>query len=134
MGAQFHDFDAAWEEDDDEPVVVRLLGEEWQCKRPSEVPAELLLKLDRLMAQVAAINATGQVDDDFEVDPNLTSEGILRQLAGDDNVNAWLGRGLSYARLMDVSRHLNAVYRGQGEAPAANRQERRKAAKTSRRR
>ncbi|SNR33121.1 hypothetical protein [Blastococcus mobilis] len=129
---QFHDFDAAWADEEDEPVVVKLLGEEWACKRPSEVPAALLLKLDRLMLAAAGAD----VPDDFVVDDSLSSESILRQLAGDDNVDAWLARGLPYKRLAAVSQYLNAVYRGQdpaGEAPAANRQERRAAAKKPKR-
>lgn len=128
-----HDFDAAWAEEQDDPVVIRLLGEEWKCKRPSEVPASLLLRLDRLMVQVAHAHQTGDVADDFVIDAELSSESILRQLAGGDNVDAWLARGLPYKRLLDVNRHLVAVYRGQdrgeGEAPAANRQTRRAAAK-----
>lgn len=122
------DFDAAWADDDDEPVVIRLLGEDWTCKRPSEVPAALLLRLDRLML----VATSGDVPDDFVLDDTLSPESVLRQLAGDDNVTAWLGRGLAYKRLSAVSAHLNAVYRGQsppGEAPAANREERRAAAK-----
>jgi hypothetical protein len=131
MADQFHDFDAAWQEESDEPVTIVLLGEKWECKRPSEVPAALLLKLDRLMVQAAKVAQTGQVGDDFVIDTELSSETILRQLAGDANVDAWLARGLPYKRLLDVNRYLIAVYRGQdpGEAPAANRQERRAAAK-----
>jgi hypothetical protein len=128
VSAQFHDFDAAWAEDADEPVVVRLLGEEWACKRPSEVPAALLLRLDRLLL----VAAGGDVPDDFVIDDSLSAEGILRQLAGDANVDAWLAAGLSYKRLAAVSQYLNAVYRGQeppGEAPAANRADRRAAKK-----
>lgn len=127
MSGQFHDFDAAWADDDDEPVVIRLLGEEWKCKRPSEVPASLLLRLDRLLL----VAAGGDVPDDLVIDDSMSPESILRQLAGDDNVDAWLGRGLPYKRIGDVSRYLNAVYRGQdpGEAPAANRETRRAAAK-----
>lgn len=121
-----HDFDAAWDDAEDEPVVVRLLGEEWKCKRPSEVPASLLLKMDRMLLIVAS----DQVPDDFVLDDSMSTESILRQLAGDDNVDSWLARGLPYARLMDVSRHLTARYRGQDpEAPAAPRRERRAAAK-----
>lgn len=127
MAGQFHDFDAAWADEDDEPVVIKLLGEEWACKRPSEVPAALLLRMDRLML----IATSGEVPDDFVIDDSLSPESILRQLAGDDNVDAWLARGLSYKRLSAVSQHLNAKYRGQdpGEAPAANRETRRAATK-----
>jgi len=127
MVDQFHDFDAAWAEEDDEPVVIKLLGEEWKCNRPSEVPAALLLRLDRLLLSVA----TGETPDDMVLDDSLSPESILRSLAGDDNVTAWLDRGLPYKRLMAVSRHLMAVYRGQdpGEGPAANRAQRRAAAK-----
>lgn len=127
----YMDFDAAWAEEDDDPVVIRLLGEEWKCKRPSEVSAALLLKLDRMLM----VSITGEVPDDMVLDDTMSSEGILRQLAGDDNVDAWLARGLPYKRLLAVSRYLNAVYRGEnpkGEEPAANRQERRAAAKTKR--
>jgi hypothetical protein len=127
MVDQFHDFDAAWAEEDDDPVTVVLLGEKWECKRPSQVPAALLLKLDRLLLMVS----TGDVPDDFVVDDSLSPESILRQLAGDTNVDAWLDRGLGYKRLMAVNRYLSAVYRGQdpGEALAANRATRRAAAK-----
>lgn len=125
-----HDFDAAWAEEDDEPVVIKLLGEEWACKRPSEVPAAFLLKVDRLLI----LAASEDVPDDFVVDDSLSSESILRQLAGDANVDEWLARGLPYKRLMAVSRHLMAVYRGQdpGEALAANRATRRAAKKKQR--
>lgn len=140
MIRQFHDFDAAWAEEADEPVVLRVLGKEWPCKRPSEVPAALLLKMDRLLAAVARQALTGEVDDDLVIDEDLSPESIVRQMAGDANVDAWLAgveqpdgttRSLSYKRLADVSRHLNAIYHGQdpGEAPAANRQTRRAAAK-----
>lgn len=129
---QFHDFDAAWADEEDEPIVVRLLGEEWKCKRPSEVPAAFLLRMDRLML-VAGMT---DVPDDLVIDDSLSPESILRTLAGDDNVDAWLGRGLSYKRLASVSQYLNARYRGQdpavGEALAANREQRRAAAKPSR--
>ena len=132
---QFHDFDAAWADEDDEPVVVKLLGEEWKCKRPSEVPAAFLLKLDRLMVETTRALQTGTVSDDFVVDDSLSTESLLRSLAGNDNVDAWLGRGLTYTRLIAVARHLMAVYRGQeppGEAPAANRAQKRAAAKKNR--
>lgn len=141
--SQFHDFDAAWAEEDDNPYVLHnLLGRDWECKRPSEVPASLLLRLDRLLLVVA----TEDVPDDLVVDDSLSSESILRQLAGDDNVDAWLTgveqpdgsvKRLPYPRLMEVSRHLMAVYRGQdpeGEAPAANRSQRRAAAKAKKKR
>lgn len=128
--AGIHDFDAAWAEDEDEPVVIRLLGEEWKCKRPSEVPAALLLRMDRMLI----IASGGDVADDFVLSDDLSQESILRSLAGDDNVDAWLSRGLRYDHLGEVARHLNAVYRGQdpGEAQAANRQDRRAAAKPKR--
>ena len=132
MTGQFHDFDAAWAEEEDEPVTIKLLGEEWACKRPSEVPAALLLRMDRLML----VAASGDVPDDLVIDDSLSPEGILRGLAGDDNVNAWLERGLSDQRLAKVSQYLNARYRGQdppGEAPAANRAQKRAAAKTKKR-
>jgi hypothetical protein len=131
MADQFHDFDAAWADEDDEPVVVRLLGEEWKCKRPSEVPAALLLRLDRLMVETTRAMQTGKVSDDFVVDADLSTESLARALAGDDNVDAWLARGLPYKRLVEVGRYLMGIYRGQdpGEAPAAPRRERRAAAK-----
>lgn len=126
---QFKDFDAAWAEEEDEPVTVRLLDREWACKRPSEVPAALLLRMDRLML----VAASGDVPDDLVIDDSLSPEGILRQLAGDANVDAWLAAGLSYRRLSAISQYLNARYRGQDpEAPAANRATRR-AAKTRKR-
>jgi hypothetical protein len=127
---QFHDFDAAWADDDDEPIVVKVLGQEWACKRPSEVPAALLLRLDRLLLTVA----TGDVPADMVIDDSLSPESILRSLAGDANVDAWLAAGLPYKRLMDLNRHLTATYRGQdpGEAQAANRATRRAAKKTKR--
>jgi hypothetical protein len=132
--SDLHDFDAAWAEEDDEPVVIRLLGEEWKCKRPSEVPASLLLRLDRLLVETTRAMQTGEVPDDFVVDADLSTESLTRALAGDDNVDAWLGRGLPYTRLVEVGRYLMGVYRGQdpGEAPAANRAQKRAAAKKKR--
>lgn len=139
-----YDFDAAWAEEDDEPYRLTLLGREWACKRPSEVPAALLLKLDRMLSEVTRQALTGQpMDDDLVVDPDLSTESIVRQMAGDANVDAWLAgveqadgtvKRLSYRQLAAVSRHLNAVYHGQdpGEARAANRQTRRAAAKPKR--
>lgn len=142
--ARFHDFDAAWADEDDEPYVLHLLGRDWTCKRPSEVPAALLLKLDRMLSEVTRQALTGvEVSDDLVVDAELSTESIVRQLAGDDNVDAWLTgveqddgstKRLGYGRLAEVSRHLNSVYHGQdpGGAPAVNRQARRSAAKGKR--
>lgn len=142
--ARFYDFDAAWSEEDDEPYVLHLLGRDWECKRPSEVPAALLLKLDRMLTEVTRQALTGvEVADDLVIDTDLSTESIVRQLAGDANVDAWLGgveqddgsvKRLGYQRLAEVSRHLNAVYHGQdpGGAPAVNRATRRAAAKKQR--
>lgn len=79
------------------------------------------------------LQASGATDlpDDFVIDDTLSSESILRTLAGDDNVDAWLARGLPYARMAQVTAYLNARYRGlDPEAMAApNRATRRAAAK-----
>lgn len=133
MTSRYHDFDAAWAEEDDDPVVIRLLGQEWSCKRPSEVPAGLLLRIDRLIVQYAQMQQTGQIPDDFVMDDSLDPESMLRKLAGDTNVDAWLKAGLSYQRLQAVLRHLQSVYRGQdpGEAQAVTNRAQRRAAKTT---
>lgn len=138
----FADFDAFFAERETKPVLVPFDGQEWPC--PGTVPAEVLLRIDRLMLQVTRMQQSGEVPEDFEVTDDLSVESIARSLAGDDNVDAWLARGMSFQRLQMTTQVLQRVHRGasledamrealgEATAPPPNRAERRATASRSR--
>ena len=141
---RFYDFDAAFAELDETGIPFRLLGEVWQL--PTDVPADVILRIQRLMGMVAEMEAavaraqeTGEpieFDTDKVIAEDLSYERIVRQMVGDELVDEWVRRGIGYRMLQAVSQRLFAIYTGQdpdgdglGEAPAANRAARRRAAR-----
>jgi hypothetical protein len=129
MSEELWDFDAGWKEAEGEPLRFRFLGREWEVSR--DVPAELILKLDRLMLDVAkAEEAGGELPDDFVIDESMTPEGIARQLVGGEMVDEWLKLGVGHRRFLDISAKLMRFYRGEDPMaeepePDPNRKERR---------
>lgn len=128
------DFDAGWDEAEAKPFRIRLLGEVWEL--PRDVPAEAILKMDRLLIRYAEIERSGEIPDDMVLDDSMTPEGVLRGMVPPAVMDAWLAkRGpdgqplLGYRRLLDVSRRLVAYYRGSDPSkagePAPNRAARR---------
>lgn len=141
---RFYDFDAAFAELDEAGIPFRLLGQVWQL--PVDVPADVILRIQRLMgmvaemeAAVAKAQASGEpveFDMDQVVAEDLSYERIVRQMVGDELVDKWVERGIGYRMLQAVSQRLFAIYTGQdpdaeGEAPAANRAARRAAKKST---
>jgi hypothetical protein len=134
------DFDAGWaEQNDGEPLIVVVKGKKFEL--PADVPAKVLLMMDRLMLTAAKIEQSGEVPDDFVIEEAMTPEGILRGIVAGPIVDEWIDSGLGYRQLMDMVRRLNAYYRGErgedGGLPnrAARRQQTKPTGKaTSRRR
>lgn len=128
------DFDAGWQEADEEPYRVRFLGKEWSL--PASCPADVILRLERNMIRLAQLQRDGvdEVPDDFEIDDTLSAEGVCRALVGKDIVDQWLATpGCTYQRMLDMSRRLLQLYRGGdptevealGKATPPNRADRR---------
>lgn len=108
--ASFADFDAFFAEAEGKPVVIPFAGRDWEC--PGSIPAGTLLHIDRLMVQIARMERTGTVPDDFEIDDDLSVETIARKLAGDENVDGWLAAGMTFRRLQTYCHILQRVHRG----------------------
>lgn len=86
--SRYRDFDAAFAEAKEEPVVIRLYGEEEQL--PAQLPAALVLEILRLQA------AQGS---------NLREEDIFTistKLFGVDRLNRWADKGLHIGQLTDL--------------------------------
>ena len=123
------DFDAGWQEEEHEPVKIVVLGVKYEL--PADVPAKVLLMMDRLLLLAAKVQQSGEVPDDFVIEDAMSPESILRQLVDDSIVDEWLDKGIGYRRLMAIVRKLNAVYRGEEDEQAPNRAARRQAAKAT---
>lgn len=94
----FKDYDA-FDAEESTPVI-RVRGREWTLPSRGEVPARTIVRFERLRAEVrqllASDDKTAKVPDDI-IDrlPDLTVEGSLRLLVGDELVEGWFDAGVS---------------------------------------
>lgn len=105
---RFYDFDAAFAER--QPIPFRLLGKDWSL--PASAPAKVILRVQRLMADLTRMMVSGEVDEDMVIDEDLSYERMSRLMIGDDIVDAWLDAGIDYDMFQAVTRRLYAIYTG----------------------
>jgi len=105
---RFIDFDAALAEDEEQPVVVRYQGRDWQLF--SSLPAKPVMRLLRLQAEGA--------DDDMS---QAEMVRFMSELVPTDVLDAWLDAGMTVDEMGRLLRAVFAAYRGAeddpGEAP-----------------
>jgi hypothetical protein len=118
MTGRYIDFDAARAERADEPLVLRAYGETFEL--PGSMPASVLLDVVRWQEERGG-------DDDLTIADSLS---ILRRMLPEDLLASFLERAdFSTDDLTDLVRLVAGAYSGEvGEAPAPNREERRRKA------
>lgn len=109
------DFDAAWAQETDPPLEVRVLGRDYTL--PSSMPAGLRLHMWRVRMTQGADAPLGYGD----------LEAAARFLFGADTVDEWLAERLTDVQLTDVVLSTIAAYsahevksRAEGNAPGAS--------------
>lgn len=114
---KFIDFDEAWKERDDSPVVVRMFGQDWEL--PGSISAKIMLDVIRLQAESGPEAELNEAQ--------LAS--MLARIVPEEIMNQWLDRGLAVDQYGDAIMRLISLYTGQpletlvgeqGEAPAPN--------------
>lgn len=100
MGRRYLDFDAAIAEVEEEPVVVRYRGRDWELY-PS-LPAKLILRILRLQAQ-------GRTEEDLTHGEMIT---LLTELVPPDVLDAWLDAGMTMDQMSGLIRRVVAIYNG----------------------
>lgn len=105
---RYIDFDAALAEADEQPVVVRYKGRDWQLY--VSLPAKPLMRLLRLQAEGQAENKLQQAE----------VVRFMSEMVPPDVLDAWLDEGMTVDEMGRVLRMVVAKYRGgeePGEAP-----------------
>ena len=107
---RFIDFDAALAEHEEQPVVVRYLGRDWQLF--SSLPAKPVMRLLRLEAEGRDGDALSQAE----------MVSFMTELVPADALDAWLDAGMTVDEMGRLLRLVFAAYRGgqedePGEAP-----------------
>jgi hypothetical protein len=96
----FIDFDAAFDERDEPPIKVKVMGSEWEL--PGVMPAALPLKVARMVAD-------GRSKDDFTVAETLS---LAVDIIPKHVLDAWFDLGITVDRLGPIIERLAAMYMG----------------------
>lgn len=94
---RFRDFDAFWKEQQKEPVVLQVFGEEHEL--PAGLPAPLFLRAAKLMED----NSEASIMDVW----NLATD-----LFGKDRMERWSEKGLQMDQVLDLMRWTIGEYMG----------------------
>lgn len=122
MTAKFHDFDAAFAEQAQEPLVVRIYGQDWEI--PADPPAIAVLRQQRRAAAAMDILNSGAMENlqpGDDVPPEILEilgidmDRQYRDLLGDDNVTAWLERGITDPQLRGIEQWVTEQRNGGGD-------------------
>jgi len=111
VAGKYIDFDAALSEADEQPVVVRYLGRDWELF--SSLPAKPVMKLLRLRAE-------GRGEDELEQSEMVA---FMTEMVPEAVLEAWLDGGLTISQMAQLLKAIVGAYRGidnedePGEAP-----------------
>lgn len=112
MSKKYFDFDKAWEEREETPLIVKMFGKNWEL--PGQLPAGIMLDIMRLQAESgpdAELSTAKQV--------SIMSEMVPKKI-----LDKWLDLGLKMDQFGEVIITLAGIYAGrdpeeaQGEAQA----------------
>ena len=114
MSDNFIDFDAAWEEQQEEPIVVKIRGKNYEL--PASVSAAFMLEITKITSQKG-------------VNENLNAADIgalINALFGKSVVDDWLADGMSLPQLNDVLNKMLKHYGLDGSSSDADPKEKQK--------
>jgi hypothetical protein len=109
MSGQFKDFDAAWAEQQDEPIKVKIRNKEYDL--PASVSAAFMLEVTKISSRKGS-------------EDNLTTADmgvLLNALFGKVVIEDWLEQGISLPQLNDILSYVLEIYglTGGGADPKA---------------
>lgn len=113
------DFDTWAAEHTAAPIRFRLFDRDWDL--PGDAPAATMLKLHRLeiVADAAKRGELPDADTVAEME-EMSTERIVRELAGDDVVDQWIGLGITHRMLQAISGRLYQLHSGANLASNAD--------------
>ena len=98
MSGNFIDFDAAWEEQQEEPIVVKIRGKKYEL--PASVSAAIMLEITKITSDKGVNESLNAAD----------IGALINALFGKAVVEDWLEDGMSLPQLNDVLSHMLRVY------------------------
>ena len=108
MSDNFIDFDAAWEEQQEEPIVVKIRGKKYEL--PASVSAAFMLEITKITSDKGVNESLNAAD----------IGALINALFGKAVVEDWLEDGMSLPQLNDVLSHMLRVYNLDGSASDAD--------------
>ena len=108
MSGNFIDFDAAWEEQQEEPIVVQIRGKKYEL--PASVSAAFMLEITKITSDKGVNESLNAAD----------IGALINALFGKAVVEDWLEDGMSLPQLNDVLSHMLRVYNLDGSASDAD--------------
>ena len=108
MSDNFIDFDAAWEEQQEEPIVVQIRGKKYEL--PASVSAAFMLEITKITSDKGVNESLNAAD----------IGALINALFGKAVVEDWLEDGMSLPQLNDVLSHMLRVYNLDGSASDAD--------------
>lgn len=108
MSGNFIDFDAAWEEQQEEPIVVQIRGKKYEL--PASVSAAFMLEITKITSDKGVNESLNAAD----------IGALINALFGKAVVEDWLEDGMSLPQLNDVLSHMLKVYNLDGSASDAD--------------
>lgn len=109
MTSRYADLDEFLAESTGDPVELKLFGEIWQL--PPSVPADLMIRVERLYAFIAERlegDPQATIPDDLDLDIMDTAQ----RMCGAENVAQWMERRLDRNQLWGVVFRVMAIHNG----------------------
>lgn len=108
--AKYFDFDQWRKERDNQPIVIKAFGKEYEI--PSDVPFDLVLKLAHQMKEGVE-----------ELDQLEHVEEMATSVFGRDTLNEWREQGIGMMEMEFLIEQVMGMYRGQTQAQAEHKLE-----------
>ena len=108
MSGNFIDFDAAWEEQQEEPIVVKIRGKKYEL--PASVSAAFMLEITKITSDKGVNESLNAAD----------IGALINALFGKSVVEEWMEEGMSLPQLNDVLSHMLKVYGLDGSSSDAD--------------
>jgi hypothetical protein len=98
--SRYHNFDAAWDESQEEPIKFTALGEEFEL--PSEIPAAAALRVIRLQKQFGS---------ELEI-PRAEFIELACSVIGQEALDRLMAKNITLPRLEQITSTIMRMYMG----------------------